>query len=434
MASKYRALFVFGAVASLLTPPIFPKEGFMLQTWLHPVVRFSGRIAACVLCASLSGTVLCAAQSQTAANSAPDVLVLNNGDTLHGNLVNAIGGKVTFKTDGTGDITLPWNKIKELRTGEPFAVLSSNSGLKTRKQQGAIPAGTLVMENRQITVRPSGGPPLAPMPVGRAQYVIAANQLEKEATRRPSLLAGWSGAATAGATVVTATQNQYTFSGALSLARVVPPVTWLARRNRTAIDFAGSFGKITQPAYLNTTTGVFVPAVITKTALYHADAERDENFTPRMFALAAATFDHNFSQNLDLQQIYGVGIGWTMLKTPIQEANLKATIQYEKQQFITGGTGANQNLIGSTFSADYSAHLKRIDFAQSLAYIPAYNNPHAYSAAETDTLAFPTYKNLSFSVGTVDSYLNDPPAALPPTRRNSFQFTMGLTFAIKPKY
>lgn len=406
----------------------------MLQSWLHPAVPFSGRIISFVLCASLFGMVLCPAQSQTAASTGPDVLVLNNGDTLHGKLVNAIGGKVTFETEGAGDITLPWDQIKELHAGENFAVLDNNSGLRTRKQQGAIPAGTLVMENQQITVHPSGGPALAAMPVARAQYVIAADQLEKEATRRPSLLAGWGGAATAGATVVTATQNQYTFSGGLGLARVVPSVTWLARRNRTAIDFDGSFGKITQPAYVNTTTGVIVPAVITKTAIYHADAERDENFKPRFFALAVATFDHNFSQNLDLQQIYGAGIGWTMLKTPIQEADLKATTQYEKQQFISGGSAANQNLIGSTFSADYSAHLKMLNFVQTLAYIPAYNNPRAYSAAETDAVAFPAYRNLSFSVGSVDSYLNDPPATLPPTKRNSFQFTMGLTFALKPKY
>jgi hypothetical protein len=37
-------------------------------------------------------------------------------------------------------------------------------------------------------------------------------------------------------------------------------------------------------------------------------------------------------------------------------------------------------------------------------------------------------------MGTLDSYLNDPPTSLPPTKRNSFQFTMGLTYAIKSKY
>jgi hypothetical protein len=144
-------------------------------------------------------------------------------------------------------------------------------------------------------------------------------------------------------------------------------------------------------------------------------------------------FDHNFAQDLDLQQIYGGGIGWTVLKTPKQEADLKATLQYEKQRFITGGSNSKPNLIGSTLAASYLLHTKLVTFTQGLAYIPAFNDMRAYSANETNTFAFPAYKNLSFSVGTLDSYLNDPPTSLPPTRRNSVEFTMGLTYAIKSK-
>ena len=140
---------------------------------------------------------------------------------------------------------------------------------------------------------------------------------------------------TAGATLVTATQNQYTFSGAIGLVRVVPTVSWLDPRDRTSIDFSGSFGKITQPAYTNPgPPPTAVAAVTTKTAIYHADAERDEYFSPRFFALGQTAFDHNFGQDLDLQQIYGGGMGWTAIKTPRQELDVKATMQYEKQQFI----------------------------------------------------------------------------------------------------
>lgn len=407
----------------------------MRQALQYSPARLPGRMAACLISLLFFANAPCPAQQRTAPNSAPDVLVLSNGDVLHGKLLNAIAGKVTFQSEA-GEVTLPWKSVRQLRTSGNFAVLSSNSGLKTRRQQGAIPAGTLVVQNQSVTVRPSGGPPLAPMPVGQAQYVVPANELEKEARQKPSILGGWAGAATAGATIVTATQNQFTFSGGISLVRVIPAVTWLARRNRSMVDFTGSFGKITQPAFTNSLTGAVVPAVVTKTSIYHADAERDENLTPRFFALAETSFDHNFSQNLNLEQIYGAGLGWTVLKTPAQEANLKATMQYEKQQFISSSPGTNQNLIGSTFAADYTDHLKLVTFSQTLAYIPAYNNPRAYSALETDTLAFPTYKNLSFSVGTNDSYLNNPPVNLsgPPTKRNSFQFTMGLTFALRPKY
>jgi hypothetical protein len=173
---------------------------------------------------------------------------------------------------------------------------------------------------------------------------------------------------------------------------------------------------------------------VTKSAIYHADAERDEYLSARFFALAQTAFDHNYGQDLDLQQIYGGGLGYTAIKTPKQEADLKATVQYEKQDFITGSSSADMNLIGSTFSAAYILHLKRLTYTQGVAYIPAWNQTNAYSADETNTFAFPAWKNFAFSLGTLDSYLNDPPASLPPTKRNSFQFTMGLTYAIKSKY
>jgi hypothetical protein len=214
--------------------------------------------------------------------------------------------------------------------------------------------------------------------------------------------------------------------------RVIPTVAWLDSRNRTSADFSGSFGKITQPAF--TSGGVFTPASVTKSSISHFDVERDEYVSARIFALGQAVFDHNYSQDLNLQQIYGGGLGWTAVKTAKQEADLKATAQYEKQDFITGASSGNQNLIGSTFSGSYVLKLKLLTFTQGLAYIPAWNNERAYSAEETDTFAFPTYKNFGISLGTLDSYLNDPPSTEPPTKRNSFQFTMGLTYAIKSKY
>ena len=141
--------------------------------------------------------------------------------------------------------------------------------------------------------------------------------LEQGDQSRANFLSGWNGPATAGATLVTATQNQYTFSGAIGLVRVVPTVSWLDPRDRTSMDFSGSFGKITQPAYVNPgPPPATVAAVTTKTAIYHADAERDEYFSPRFFALGQTAFDHNFGQDLDLQQIYGGGIGWTAIKKP----------------------------------------------------------------------------------------------------------------------
>jgi hypothetical protein len=146
-------------------------------------------------------------------------------------------------------------------------------------------------------------------------------------------------------------------------------------------------------------------------------------------------FDHNFAQDLDLQQIYGAGIGWTAVKKTNQELDLKTTLQYESQQFIVANGIYNQNLIGSTLDATWAAKLPlKVLFKQQVSWIPAYNNPYAYSAGEKNTLTMPFFKRLAFSVGTIDSYLNDPPPAHPPTKRNSFEFTTGLTYVIKSNY
>jgi len=361
-----------------------------------------------------------------------DVLVLSNGDTLHGKLVNSSEGKITFHSDPLGDISVGLDKVRELHTNGSYAVIDKTVKIHSKKNAGQIPEGQLELANGSIAIRSEKATP-ASIPVANAQYIMDTATMEKQLYRQPGFFTGWNGAATAGAAIVTATENQYTFSGGVGLVRVVPTVSWLTTRDRTSLDFTGSFGKITQPAYTDPTTGIVVPAVVTKSAIYHGEAERDQYFSPRFFALAQTAFDHNYGQDLDLQQIYGGGVGWTFLKTPKQEADLKATIQYEKQQFISGSTG-NQNLIGSTISLAYVLHHKLVTYTQGLAYIPAFNNPHAYSANETNTLAFPAYKNLSFSLGTLDSYLNNPPASLPPTKRNSFQFTMGLTYALKSKY
>lgn len=385
--------------------------------------------------AAASDTLLGGHSASPAAKKGPppDVIVFTNGDRLSGTLVREVGGTVTFRSEIVGEINVPWSKIKELDTKTPMAVLTGSITPQHGKVPAHIPKGTISMADNVITVTPEGHATISPIPVKSAQYIIDETTLNREILGHPGFFGGWTGSMTAGATVVQATQKQYTFTGAVALARVEPSISWLNPNNRTTIDFTGSYGKITQPAY--TSEGVFYPATDSKSSIYHADAERDQYFSPRFYALAQTAFDHNYSQGLDLQQVYGGGIGATVLKQPKQELDFKATMQYEKQSFINASDGINQNLVGSTFAGTYVLHLFRgLLFNQQVSYLPAYNNTRAYSASETNTLAIPFYKSLGFSVGTIDSYLNDPPPAVPPTLRNSFQFTFGATYSFRSKY
>jgi hypothetical protein len=150
-------------------------------------------------------------------------------------------------------------------------------------------------------------------------------------------------------------------------------------------------------------------------------------FSARFFALGQTAFDHNYSQGLNLQQIYGGGIGYTPLKNDRQELDIKATIQYEKQAFQTAID--NENLTGSTISETYHRTLpKKFVLSEFGNIIPAFNVPSAYSANVSGTLTLPVYKRLALSFTTTDNYLNDPSAGY---NKNSFQFIAAASYTLK---
>jgi hypothetical protein len=167
------------------------------------------------------------------------------------------------------------------------------------------------------------------------------------------------------------------------------------------------------------------------TSIFHADAERDQYFSPRVYALGDVSFDHNFSQGLQLQQVYGGGIGWTALKSAKQELDLKADIHFERQQYITTAgvvPAPSVNLIGSTISEGYHRDLShKLLFTQTANILPAFNIAADYSANFTAALAIPVFKRLSASISTTDNFLNDPS---PGYNKNSFQFITGVSYAI----
>jgi hypothetical protein len=384
-------------------------------------------------CRAADAPTSAAAGKKAEPQPAPDTLTFANGDRLSGKLIRTVGDTVYFHNEFVGDVAVKWDKVKELRTGTRLVVLEKSVFLDHRTLPANLPQGTLTVADSTITVHPSAGAATETIPVKRAAYVVDESTLKKQIAGHPGVFSGWNGTLTGGATVVQASQDEYTLTGAASMLRVVPTVAWLDTRNRTSADLSGSFGKIIQPAY--TSGGVYTPESASKSSIYHADAERDEYFTPRLYALAQTSFDHNYGQALDLQQIYGAGIGWTAIKNPKQELDLKSTLQYESQTFLQAAPGEDQNLIGSTLNSTWATKLPhKVVFKQQVSYIPAYNNPYAYSADETDTLTMPFFKNFGFSLGSTDSYLNDPPAADPPTKRNSFEMTTGLTYTLKTKY
>jgi hypothetical protein len=372
------------------------------------------RSTALVLCC-----LLLAAAPTLAQTPASDVLIFTNGDQLTGHVERAAGGSIVFKSDMAGELTIPIDKVKELRSGAQFAVLKKGPPSKSN----LVAEGNVHVAEGSLTVTPASQPP-ATIAIKDLGFLVDAPTYEKQVGHEVKFTEGWTGAITGGATIVRATDNTTSLTAGISLARVMPSVAYLPLRNRTTFDLIETYGKATSPVIPQTTPPS--PAAITRTSIFHADAERDQYFSPRLYALADTAFDHNYAQGLSLQQIYGVGIGWTTIQTAREQLDLKADIHYEKQKFQSG---TNPNLIGTIFGETFHRELPhKLAFNENGNYIPAWNQPSDYSAMLTGALLLPTYKRLSTSLSATDNFLNDPS---PGYNKNSFQFVAGVAYALK---
>ena len=348
-----------------------------------------------------------------------DLLVFVNGEQLTGTLEKADGKSVTFKSAMAGEITVPWANVKTLHSSQTFALLKQKQQLTRQSALAAIPEGTVSAETtgKQTEVAIASPNSTTSVPLADVDQFIPTADFTK-ALQPLRFDQGWAGTAAGGVSLVRSTENATTFNGSIALARALPAVTWLPPRSNTLLAYTQSYG---------TTSQVGTPTV--KTNIFHAAAEQDEYFSPRLFVLADGTFDHNFSSNLDLQQDYGVGIGFNALKTPRQQLDLKVDVHYEKQSFFDPTTTAN--IIGSTFSETYLRNLpKKIVLTEFGSYTPAWNDSTAYSAHVNGSLGFPIYKGLGFGVTAIDDYLNDAPVG---SNKNSSQFNMNITYTIKPR-
>jgi hypothetical protein len=355
----------------------------------------------------------------------PDVIIFTNGDQLTGVLERGVGNSIVFKSDMAGEITVSLEKVKELHSSGSFAVLRKDVPIKSVSAARTVTPGRVTYADEKLTVMPPSAAAEVVVPEGQISYIIDQATYTKETSGKSGIFDGWNGALSGGATLVRSTDYGETFNAGIALVRTMPGVLFLPESNRTSFDLQETYGKLTSPVVPQTNPPT--AAAVTKTSIFHTDAERDEYFSPRFFALAQTAFDHNYSQGLKLQQIYGAGIGYTVIRNANQELNVKATIQYEKQSFQV--TSSNDNLIGSTISETYRRSLPRkFTLSEFGNFIPSFNISSAYSANASATLGVPVYKRLSFGVTATDNYLNNPS---PGFGKNSFQFITAISYSLK---
>jgi hypothetical protein len=337
---------------------------------------------------------------------------------------------VVFHSDMTGDVNVDWKHIKSLHTGGKYAVIMPDQKLRVGKPAPQVPVGTLSVSNDEVSIAGVGGE-AKNVPTKDAAYLVSGDDFQKAIAHEPGFTHGWAGDVTLGASLVESTQTSESFTGAITLVRTQPSVNWLAPRNKTIFDATAAYGLTTQPFI----SGV-QSASSAKTNILHGDIERDQYLTSRFYVLADASADHNIGSGLQVQQIYGVGAGYSIIREDTRTLDVKGDIHYQRQEFypaVDFPSGQTLNLIGASIGEMYMQKLpKGLVFNESGTILPAFNTPagqpSAFSAQIIAGLLFPVYKNLGFTVGSQDNFVNNPPLGY---KKNTFQFTAGITYSLK---
>jgi hypothetical protein len=397
------------------------------------------------LLTALSGLAQSAAKKpvKPEAKKEPEVkeeLTLKNDDKLTGQLLNSTGTEIKFKTDLAGEVTVKWENVKELKSKRDFAVIPKD--LEDARDSAKVPQGAINIGEKGIVVSPistpkpeiSAAPPEPEAKPGAPREVATAKEIptskiasvvddatyQKEINKKIGFRSGWDGHITTGTSMIFSTQNTSLYQVDTALKRSIPTVTWLDPKLRTTIDFTLSAGKTTQPGTETTITNIF-----------HVGGERDEYFSPRGYYLQVLSEDHNYAQGLVIQQKYGGGIGATLFKKKDAELDITADLHYENQQFQANPSvdveALELHLIASTLTEEYTRKWGKLQFDEKILADIAWNNASAFSASGHSSLRLPIYKKLSFSVSTIDNFLNNPQIGY---KKNSFQFITGFALSL----
>lgn len=378
---------------------------------------------------SFFGLLLIAAMTlsaQTASKPDPDVLELNDGERLIGHFVSAAGGSLTFHSDAAGDVKIDWAAVKSLKSSSKFAVLSKGTVLGRRPDFAKVPQGTVSENDSKLSVDPGNGASIVVIPIADATNVVPQPNF-LNAFKTPKFGEDWHGSAGLGIDLIDATQKSRNITAGVSLQRVVSSESWISPRYKTLVDFNVADSQLSQSGK---------PTI--SSDLVHGDLEQDMFISSRTFAFAAADFLHSSSQGMKLQQTYGGGIGYVALKSEHQELDLKGAIDYIRQTFepstctladVTAAcTKPSKSLIGASIGETYTRSFKGgVAFHEGLTFIPAFNDSTAYTANAFANFSIPVHKRIQISIGGLDSYVNEPPAAF---KKNSFEFVTQLTYKI----
>jgi putative salt-induced outer membrane protein YdiY len=237
-----------------------------------------------------------------------DQITLKNGDRLTGTVVKSDGKTLVLHTDAVGDVTIQFAAIVQITTDQELHV--SLKGGKT-----AVGSVTTTDGKIEVATKTAGT-----VEAPKDDVTLIRNDAEQTAydkSLHPGLRHGWTGGANVGFSVARGNSETENLALAFNAAHATlhDKITLYANAIDTKNDLA------TPTTVANLVQGGF---------------RYDRNVSARLFVFAAADFQSNALQFLDLRAVYTGGFGFHAIASDATTLNFLGGLNYTHETYSNG--------------------------------------------------------------------------------------------------
>jgi putative salt-induced outer membrane protein YdiY len=350
-----------------------------------------------------------------------DQITLKNGDHLTGTVTQLAGGKLTVTTTYAGAVTITWDEVISVKLDKPLVLpVETKVGKKVNIQKREITA--IERTSSGFVVTTASGPAPVP-PAGLTTLRTAAAQDAYEASLRPNLLHGWTGAANLSFALARGNSETTSFGTGVSFARPT-------KTDKTSL-------------YLNTLYTHDGKAGVTTADTTNSGLRYDHNLNPKLFAFGTTDFATDALQNLDLRSVVGGGFGWHAIAKPRQQFDILGGVVWTHESYsavpantsttpVTPAVPAETNSFAALdFGQQYTRKLGKASVFTEQAYIfPDLADTSQFRFTLNSSLSTKINSWLSWQTAVSDVYVTNPPSG---TKDNDLILTTGLGFTFARK-
>jgi putative salt-induced outer membrane protein YdiY len=342
-----------------------------------------------------------------------DQVTLKNGDCLTGTVVTSDGKTLVLHTEATGDVTIQFAAIQEIKTDQELHV-----SLK----DGKTAVGPVTTTDGKIEIATKTG---GTVEASKDDVTLIRNDAEQttyDKSLHPGLMHGWNGGINVGFSI--ARGNSQSENLALAFNAVHPTLN----------------DKITLYATtLYTKNDLPAPGSVAAN-LEQGGLRYDRNLNPRLFAFGGADFMSNALQFLDLRQVYTGGFGYHAIKSESTMVNFLGGINYTHETYSNGPVnlpvtvpltyqsyGKTNKFAALTLGEELTHQLgKSTVVTQNLYFYPDLQDTSQYRGAFNFGTVTKISKWLGWQNQFGDIYVSNPPTG---AKKHDLVLTTGLNFS-----